>query len=117
MPSGRQSWRQYVLHPSEDESMQDAPNKTEPSNKQLRLQLSSKPVTTNSFRQQSLSCKVIIAEKKTKTKPKVFVTTKKKNTLLKTLGENAILNSKVFSIQNKVTIRYRDSVRQLLFLR
>lgn len=66
MPSGRRSWRQYVLHPSEAESTQRTPpppTKTEPSNKQLRLQLSSKPVTTNSFRQQSLSFKVIITEK------------------------------------------------------
>lgn len=69
-----------------------AANKTEPWKKQLRLQLSSKTVTTNSFRRQSLSFKVVITEKETKTKPKVFVTTKKKKTLFKTVGEKATLN-------------------------
>jgi hypothetical protein len=61
-------------------------------NKQLRLQLSSETVTTNSFRQQSLSFKVIITEKKTENQTKSNCEHKKKNTLFKTLGKNATLN-------------------------
>jgi hypothetical protein len=90
------------------------PNKTEPSNKELRLQLSYKPLTTNSFRQQSLSFKVIITEKRRKPNQKYLWPPK--NIMFKTLRENATLNSKVFSIQNYVTISYRDFARQLLFL-
>ena len=109
----KESWRQYVLHPSEAESMQGPPTK-------LNLQTnksacSCRPNSDYKFIQTTVAVvQSNYNSKKTKIKPKYLWPPK--TFCLKPYAKMQH-NSKVSSIQNYVTIRHRGFTSRLLFLR